>query len=365
MFDGMFIPKAGKKWKHEKASQDMFDHMVKCNALEEKMKKYGLEPEQDMLFIKEMIGGLFNAIIMLSSLQWPYEGRDKDKSFLYEIVANKTNGIDVDKFDYFARDCHHLGIQNHFDHHRFFKFARVCEVEGGGKHICSRDKEMHNLYAMFYARCSFHRKAYQHKVNKLIETMISEAFVKADKHIKIKGSGGKIFTLSTAIDDMEAYTKLTDRVFEDILHSSSPELEDARKILNRIITRDLYKCVAKVETGTAEITKVCTDVFTTSLDYGNKDEDPISCVYFYSKNEPNKASCCYSFQVSRLLPKNFSEKFIRIYCKTNDENSLDVAKDCVRRCRELVITCCMLHLLILDLEIVQSRAAANDYYEYQ
>ncbi|XP_023264532.1 deoxynucleoside triphosphate triphosphohydrolase SAMHD1-like, partial [Seriola lalandi dorsalis] len=347
LFDGMFIPKAGKKWKHEKASQDMFDHMVKCNALEEKMKKYGLEPEQDMLFIKEMIGGRLDSN---KQKEWPYEGRDKDKSFLYEIVANKTNGIDVDKFDYFARDCHHLGIQNHFDHHRFFKFARVCEVEGGGKHICSRDKEMHNLYAMFYARCSFHRKAYQHKVNKLIETMISEAFVKADKHIKIKGSGGKIFTLSTAIDDMEAYTKLTDRVFEDILHSSSPELEDARKILNRIITRDLYKCVAKVETGTAEITKEVIqkwedelakepdrltpddfEVVTTSLDYGNKDEDPISCVYFYSKNEPNKAFQCSGEKVSRLLPKNFSEKFIRIYCKTNDENSLDVAKDCVRR----------------------------------
>lgn len=35
--------------------------------------------------------------------QWPYRGRPKEKSFLYEIVANKKNGIDVDKWDYFAR----------------------------------------------------------------------------------------------------------------------------------------------------------------------------------------------------------------------------------------------------------------------
>lgn len=35
--------------------------------------------------------------------QWPYKGRPKEKSFLYEIVANKRNGIDVDKWDYFAR----------------------------------------------------------------------------------------------------------------------------------------------------------------------------------------------------------------------------------------------------------------------
>ena len=39
----------------------------------------------------------------VTSLQWPYKGRPEEKSFLYEIVANKRNGIDVDKWDYFAR----------------------------------------------------------------------------------------------------------------------------------------------------------------------------------------------------------------------------------------------------------------------
>ena len=35
---------------------------------------------------------------------------------MYQIVANKKTGIDVDKWDYFARDCHHLGISNNFDY---------------------------------------------------------------------------------------------------------------------------------------------------------------------------------------------------------------------------------------------------------
>lgn len=50
------------------------------------------------------------------------------KRFLFEVVVNKRNGIDVDKWDSLARDCHHLGIANNFDHRRCMKFARVILV---------------------------------------------------------------------------------------------------------------------------------------------------------------------------------------------------------------------------------------------
>ena len=41
---------------------------------------------------------------------WRYQGRGEDKAFLYEVVANKSNGIDVDKWDYFMRDNYLLNI---------------------------------------------------------------------------------------------------------------------------------------------------------------------------------------------------------------------------------------------------------------
>ena len=110
-------------------------------------------------------------------------------------MANKTTGIDVDKWDYFARDCHHLGINTNFDHKRFMAFARVIEVDGR-RHICSRDKasspphptpssgvkcvcdrrcvplqEVNNLYDMFYIRKTLHQRAYQHKTGNAIEFM--------------------------------------------------------------------------------------------------------------------------------------------------------------------------------------------------
>lgn len=46
----------------------------------------------------------------------------------------------------------------------------------------------------------------------LCPSRINEAFLKADGIIKIEGSGGQMFTISTAIDDMTAYTKLTGTV---------------------------------------------------------------------------------------------------------------------------------------------------------
>jgi len=34
---------------------------------------------------------------------------------ILQIVANKLTGVDVDKWDYFSRDCHGLGISCSFD----------------------------------------------------------------------------------------------------------------------------------------------------------------------------------------------------------------------------------------------------------
>lgn len=58
---------------------------------------------------------------MPDGMKWIGRG---EKTFLYDIVANKRNGIDVDKFDYFARDCHVLGLTKSFDSLRLMRFAR-------------------------------------------------------------------------------------------------------------------------------------------------------------------------------------------------------------------------------------------------
>ncbi|XP_077937854.1 deoxynucleoside triphosphate triphosphohydrolase SAMHD1-like [Gasterosteus aculeatus] len=370
MFDRKFIPKArpGLTWKHEDASVKMFDHLVADNDLQPVMKEHGLKLPEDLDFIKEQIAGPMDPKDM-KKLEWPYRGRPEDKSFLYEIVSNKRNGIDVDKWDYFARDCYHLGIKNNFDYGRCLMFARVCEVDGE-KQICFRDKEVGNLYDMFYTRNCLHRRAYQHKVVNIVETMITEAFWKADGHILFEGSGGQIFSLSTAIDDMEAYTKVTDDVFQKILNTSFDELNALREILNRanpanpieilnptnlenskeilknVVCRHLYKCLGqalppkhvneKIASWEADLARcIPQDVVLNpedfsidviNLDYGMKEKNPINSVRFYSKDDPNTGFRISEKQVSKLLPPQFSEQLIQVYCKKLDSRSLEAAK---------------------------------------
>uniref|UniRef100_A0A3B4EVT3 HD/PDEase domain-containing protein n=1 Tax=Pundamilia nyererei TaxID=303518 RepID=A0A3B4EVT3_9CICH len=325
VFDGMFNPQAdpnGEKWEHEDASILMFDHLVDDNKLTPVMNEYGLitegDNENDLVFIKEMIKG--------SQL---YKGRNNEKSFLYEIVANKQNGIDVDKFDYFARDCHHLGIQNNFDHRRFIVFARVCNVDGQ-LHICSRDKEIANLYDMFHTRNSLHRRAYQHRVKMAVEIMIKDALLKADQDLQIKWAEGEACCLSEAKKHKEAYTKLT--VIEQILHydaSTPSSLEEAAQIIQRIMRRDLYQLVGEI--------KVCSYIFM-CLYYKFTIDNPISnYTYFYSKFNPTIGFKIKPEEVSNLLPECFSEKHIRVYWKRRNDKRLEDAKKCFEAVKKVLI----------------------------
>ena len=66
----------GTKWAHEEASEMMFDDLIKKNDIK--------IPFKDTEFVKALIAGNPKRV-------------PNEKSFLFDIVANKRNGIDVDK----------------------------------------------------------------------------------------------------------------------------------------------------------------------------------------------------------------------------------------------------------------------------
>ncbi|XP_071092483.1 deoxynucleoside triphosphate triphosphohydrolase SAMHD1-like isoform X2 [Haliotis cracherodii] len=348
VFEKMFIPRVrtDKKWKHEDASVEMLEHLRQANV--HVMRAFA-EFDTDgtrLALIKDLIlGGKETEHVKDERVQ-----QKRKKLFLYEIVANAQTGIDVDKWDYFARDCHMLGIKNNFDHDRYMELARIIDVEGEGPRICARDKEAYNLYDMFHTRETLHRRAYQHKVTIGVELMIVDVLVKVDKTVQISGSDrdqGSGRKISECIDDMKAYSHLNDSILQvvelPITLGTSPQqtgatedLTAARDIIRRIQARQLYKCVGTrilqdgdtlkpdfiqqykreiLEKAGRSFDENQFEIALMSFDYGQKKEDPTTNVRFYKKSNPGKAFPLSTKEKSQMLPAKFQERVVAIYSK--------------------------------------------------
>lgn len=151
-----------RNWTHEKLSIEMLDKVFET-----------LDGSVDL---NEFIGNKGKELI--KELIEPSKAKRKEKPFLYEIISNEENKIDVDKWDYFSRDCHMLGLHHNFQCQRSIKLARIVD-----NHISFPKSEYFNLFDMFYTRFTLHRRAYQHNVVKAVEMMIADAFLKADNYL--------------------------------------------------------------------------------------------------------------------------------------------------------------------------------------
>jgi HD superfamily phosphohydrolase len=332
LFDGIFLPNyPDTKWKHEDASEKMLDHLIGVNNLKSSFDNCGLN-DDDIMFIKELISGKYNE-------------KRQHKKFLYEIIANKTNEIDVDKWDYFARDCHFLGIPNSFDHLRYMKFAQVIKVPEDGLQICCRDKEVLNLYEMFHTRMMLHKRAYKHKTTIAVEHMISDALILANDKFHLIGESGNSIKMSKVITDMVAYSKLSDAVIDIIIQDPSDKFRQAQQLFDRLARRQLYKYIGSIKfklfdqteaikeilefkknfRGDAESKAILeSDIFfkEVSFDYGMKGENPVDKMYFYKKSTPDVAEHINKHDVSSLLLSNFMDKLLYLYCKKYNESAV-------------------------------------------
>lgn len=300
LYDGKFLPKVlgNHDFKHEDASIAIIDLLISENDLYPEFERHGLNWD-DVHFIKELILGDEEE----APKGFVWKGRGPGKDFLYDIVANKRNGIDVDKFDYFARDCHVLGLSKSFDAMRLMKFARVFPVERNAEgvqqsvnqtlsistavssratsehtpsssssntngsqqsphsgaysqtttktEICYHVKEAWNILELFHTRYTLHKRAYQHRVSNAIELMIVEALCLADPYLTIpsySSSNGsetmsedpKMCRLSECPQDMNAYWRLGEYLLRVIENSVDSNLQPARAMIHRIRRRDLF-----------------------------------------------------------------------------------------------------------------------------
>jgi HD superfamily phosphohydrolases len=308
-------------WSHELMSVQLLDYIIDTLYLDFE--------RQDIRFIQDLILGERSGY--------------KEKQYLFDIIANKRNGVDVDKFDYIQRDTYYCNISHHWSYKRTMKCSQII-----GNEICYKDTEYLNLGNLFYTRYKLHKQVYTHPRSNIIELMFLDALTLADPYLK----------LSETVDDLEKYIKVTDGILEKIENSKKLCYRPAQEIISRIKTRNIYKLALEVIVPKKkyELLKsnpiraeelVCCgnethfegrdcelkaeDIFIhqLNLNLSMGEENPMDHISFFSKYDPSSKFSISPTHVSSLIPNEHFEKIIRIIVK--DPSKWRTAESAARR----------------------------------
>ena len=189
------------------------------------------------------------------------------RSFLYKIVNNKKNGIDVDKFDYIKRDSFFLGMSFGFDCSRIIKQSRVINDE-----ICFLDKTFYDIQELFEVRDKLHRRVYQHHTNTCLDYMMYDVFIDLAEKID----------LNNMTNNPNEFWKLDDNFIWRHSHKNLENIK-SRKLFKHI--KDLDNINFKLEIDEI-IEKEGENLIFKELKFGYKSEI-FNQIYFYNLKNIN------------------------------------------------------------------------------
>ena len=261
-------------------------------------------------------------IAFVQSLIAPTKGQE---GFLYHIVANQVNHLDVDKMEYIKRDARACGLsQGGFDTDtmRIINAARV--VDGC---ICYHYKVYEDIYNLFQTRYRLHTTVYRHSAVVAIHYMVSDA---------LRCSG---LPIEQSIADLDRFLQYDDTILDAIRRSKSDDMQKSRDIIRRIDERHLYKVVV-TDKRAKPWTKTVTSADLASLEpeldaesvivdmscvgfTGKADGHPMDHLKFYDSERPDKCFSMKRRSVSTLLTARYCEYWTRIIVK--DESNVDLA----------------------------------------
>jgi HD superfamily phosphohydrolase len=154
----------------------------------------------------------------------PSKGQE---GFLYHIVANQVNHLDVDKMEYIKRDARACGLSSggfDTDTMRIINAARV--IDG---HICYHKKVYEDIYNLFQTRYRLHTTVYRHPVVVAIHHMVADALRASD------------IPLEQSIETLSTFYKFDDGILDQLRHNN----DVAGAIVRRIDERTKGKCLKK------------------------------------------------------------------------------------------------------------------------
>ncbi|PNY01038.1 protein SAMHD4, partial [Trifolium pratense] len=270
--------------------------------------------------------------MILASSEFALPRSSSEKRFLYDIVANGRNGIDVDKFDYIARDCRACGLGCNFEFQRLMETMRVLDDE-----ICYRAKDYLTIHKLFATRADLYRTVYTHPKVKAIELMVVDALVLANDYLQI----------SSSIQDPAEYWKLDDSIIKTIETSPCPELKEARELILRIRRRNLYQAclywllfcnfcneyavprdimdnfkkvtphdiVCSQKNGGVMLKEEDVAVSNVKIDLTRGKDNPLESIHFFKDYESDEKFTIPDERISHLLPASCQDMIVRVYSK--------------------------------------------------
>eukprot|EP00775_Hariotina_reticulata_P012035 gene12035-12178_t len=310
-------PDVVKEWHHETMSNKIFDHITSESSNDIDLMDLAGLTECDLALVKALMHGSDNPAAAHPSAPW-----------LYDVVANKRNGIDVDKFDYLLRDSKMCGVTVPLDHERLMLLGRL---DRNKEQVIFKMTEYSNLaVGLFQSRAEMHRRVYTHQKVKSIEFMVCDALALAQEPLGLRD----------ALSDISMYLKLDDTLLQRLQWLNPEDAPNPKDV----IKAQLHKhCQGGLPTPAqivghqsaaahgVDLVDHLNDIIIceTHIDGGMKDANPMDTVRFYQTTDAvmgDKSFAMPQQQVSSMLGTVYQDKKIRVYCKLSDRNIREALK---------------------------------------
>lgn len=311
MFDDFFVPSLQEKYPNINFGQNIFHENRSI----------------------ELLKSIFNEIevlrtnIKINEIQFICDIINPDKNihidYLYQIVSNNLNDLDVDKFDYLARDSKMLGLNISFQSDRLISNAKVIDNK-----IMFCKKLVPDIINLFNARHYMHRTVYNHKGVVAVDYMMNDLMLKINKYLN----------LSELLTDLNKFVEFTDY---DILTYAKIYKDDdeIKKIYDYISNHKLYKLIFsktidktdrefKLEDFIVSPIEEINDyiLHKTTIGYiTGKKQNPLENIFLYSTKD-DKTIKLLDSNLTKLIPDNFQETLIMIFYKNKDKDNKDTIR---------------------------------------
>jgi len=297
LFDDQFLPNLinfddikskTNNTTHENRSINLLNYLVEINNI-------NLDKNQ-----LKFIGDLINP---KESEYSKWKSKYQVGKWIFQIISNPLNSIDVDKFDYLTRDTQAVGLKCGFDFNRIINDAKVIDNKICYSLQCSED-----IYQMFFLRYRLHRQIYNHKAVKAIEILVIKLLFELEKEYKISEYILDIEKMLDLIDSFIWHNKINDKI---------------KNILKDINERKLPKLVYQdislnpIEFDEEKLKEFNPDSYTIlkfKVGYVGGKSNPLNHITFYNLKTDKVISDNKVRDFSLLLNQKHQEHIIRIYC---------------------------------------------------